>query len=49
MTELRSFLGLANQLGHFVPDLAQSTARIRLLLKKGMTWLWMDEHQEEFN
>ena len=34
ITELRSFLGLANQLGWFIPDLCQATAGIRQLLKK---------------
>ena len=32
--QLRSFLGLANQLGHFLPDLAQNTEKMRALLKK---------------
>ena len=49
VSELRSFLGMANQLGHFIPDLAQMTPRLRMLLKKSVAWLWMDEHQQEFD
>ena len=37
--ELRSFLGLAQQLGAFIPDLAHLTAKIRPLLKKGTAFL----------
>jgi hypothetical protein len=35
LSSLRGFLGLANQLGHFLPDLAHMTVNLRLLLKKG--------------
>ena len=35
LKHLRSFLGLANQLAAFVPDLAQMSAGLRPLLKKG--------------
>jgi hypothetical protein len=35
LSSLRDFLGLANQLGHFLPDLAHMTVNLRLLLKKG--------------
>ena len=48
VTDLKSFLGLANQLGHFVPDLAQSTLHLRQLLKKDMSFLWLPIHTEEF-
>ena len=33
--DVRAFLGLANQLGSFIPDLAHMTSTIRPLLKKG--------------
>lgn len=49
VTELRSFLGLANQLGSFLPDLAHSTVKMRELLKKGNAFLWLDVHQAEFD
>ena len=46
--ELRSFLGLTQQLGAFIPDLAHLTAKIRPLLKKGTAFLWLEEHKEAF-
>lgn len=48
ITELRSFLGLSNQLGHFLPDLAHATVKMRELLKKKNAFLWLDEHDKEF-
>ena len=48
ITTLRGFLGLANQLGHFVPDLAHMTNVLRLLLKKNTSWIWLHEHQSAF-
>ena len=47
--DLRSFLGLANQLAAFVPDLAHMSAGLRPLLKKGNAWVWEKEHEEEFS
>ena len=34
--DVRSFLGLANQLGEFTPELAAKSAPLRALLKKGV-------------
>jgi hypothetical protein len=34
LTTLRGFLGLVNQLGHFLPDLAHLTVDLRQLLTK---------------
>ncbi|XP_059092346.1 uncharacterized protein LOC131887678 [Tigriopus californicus] len=48
LTDLRSFLGLANQLGHFVPDLAHASQPLRNLLKKEMSFQWLSEHEEAF-
>ena len=48
ISELRSFLGLANQLGHFLPDLAHSTAPLRGLLRKSNAFLWLPEHSDAF-
>ena len=45
---MRSFLGLVNQLGQFIPDLAMQTEKIRHLLKKGEVFLWLPEHKREF-
>ena len=36
--ELKSFLGLSTQLGHFVPDLAHSVNTLRELLRKNVAW-----------
>ena len=49
ITELRSFLGLMNTISSYHPDLAQLTARMRELLKKQNTFLWLDDHEIEFN
>ena len=46
--DVRAFLGLANQLGSFTPDLAHITSAIRPLLEKGTTWNWLPEHQAAF-
>ena len=48
LTSLRGFLGLSNQLGSFVPDLAQVTKPLRELLKKDVTWRWLHEHKVAF-
>ena len=46
--DVRAFLGLANQLGSFIPDLAHMTSTKQPLLKKGTTWNWLPEHQNAF-
>ena len=48
VSDVRSFLGLANQLGHFVPDLAHATNHLRTLLHKGNEFTWQPEHQADF-
>jgi hypothetical protein len=36
-------------LGHFLPDLAHMTVNLRLLLKKDVNFLWLQQpHQEDF-
>jgi hypothetical protein len=40
--ELRSFLGLAQQLAGFIPDLAQASELLRHLLKKEHKYTWMN-------
>ena len=47
-TDLKSFLGLAQQLGHFVPDLSQATSGMKALLKKNTAWNWTPAIQAEF-
>jgi hypothetical protein len=49
LSALGGFLGLANQLGHFLPDLAHMTVNLRQLLKKEVNFLWLQQpHQEDF-
>ena len=40
VSELRRFLGMANQLGKFTPNLAQITQPLRELLTKSRNWSW---------
>ena len=49
LTDVRSFLGLAQQLGHLLPDLAQATVSIRQLLKKDVAFVWGEAQQVEFD
>ena len=48
-TGVRSFLGLCNQLAFFIPDFQQHTVALRQLTGKGRTFLWLPEHQLEFD
>ena len=48
LTELRSFVALANQLASFLPDLAKNTAQVRKLLSPQNAFLWLPEHEQEF-
>ena len=46
--QVRSFLGLVNQLGKFSPDYLMTTTKIRTLLKTGVKFEWTQEHNLEF-
>ena len=48
ITQLRSFLGAANQVGIFHPDLTHLTDLHRQLLKKDVAFVWSTEHQTAF-
>ena len=48
LKDLRGFIGLANQLGMFIPDLAHMTSPLRPLMKRDVAWLWLQEHKEAF-
>ena len=48
ISELRSFMGLANQLASFIPVLAHYTSKIRKLLSQKNAFLWLPNHEEEF-
>ena len=47
--ELRSFLGMVNQLAAYHPGIARHTGVLTTLLKKGVAYLWMEEHQAAFD
>ena len=48
-TAVRSFLGLCNQLAFFIPDFQHHTVSLRQLTGRGRTFLWLPEHQVEFD
>ena len=48
-TGVRSFLGLYNQLAFFVPDFQHHTVSLRQLTGKGCSFIWLPEHQVEFD
>ncbi|XP_035901959.1 uncharacterized protein K02A2.6 isoform X2 [Anopheles stephensi] len=47
--EVRSFLGLVNYLGRFIPDLATITFPLRQLTSHNQVFIWKSEQQEAFN
>ena len=47
--ELQTFLGLANYLGPFIPNLSTLTAPLGELLKGDNCFQWYAAHQESFN
>ena len=49
VTELRSYLGMVNHYGRFLPDLATVLAPMHQLLKKDAKWKWGQPQQESFN
>ena len=48
-TAVRSFLGLCNQLAFFILDFQHHTVSLRQLTGKGRSFLWLLEHQVEFD
>ena len=49
VSELRRFMGMANQLGKFSPNLAQLTQPLRELLSKSRAWQWGPEQEKAFS
>ena len=47
-TEVRQFLGLAQQMGSFIPDLAHMSNPLRKLLHADVAFVWLEEHEEAF-
>ena len=48
ITELRSFMGLANQLGGFSHELSKAAEPLRDLMKPKYAFLWTPNHEEAF-
>ena len=48
ISELRSFLGLANQLAFFLPDFSHLTSNLRKLLSTKNSYTWLDCHSKDF-
>ena len=48
LTDLRSFLGLANQLGQFSTEYKATSTPLRPLLNKDIKFHWTEEHQRAF-
>ena len=47
--EVRSFLGLANYCGRFIPGLADLAKPLRDLTKQDVKWQWTDENHKSLN
>ena len=47
--QVRSFLGLINQLAKYSSDYAMITTKIQTLLQKGVKFIWTPQHQAEFD
>lgn len=48
MTELRSFLGLANYYQQFISGYSAKAASLTKLVKKNKSWVWSKECQKAF-
>ena len=49
VSDVRRFLGMANQMNKFIPNLADRTKPLRDLLCKSCTWTWEQPQQEAFD
>ena len=45
VSQLKSFIGLVNYYGKFLPDLSSVLAPFYRLFQKGTKWVWGDEQQ----
>ncbi|XP_062611303.1 uncharacterized protein K02A2.6-like [Saccostrea cucullata] len=48
-SEIRSFLGLANYCGRFIPNFSTIAAPLRELSRKNTHWSWTNRHQDAFD
>jgi hypothetical protein len=49
ITQLRSFMGLVNQLTDFSIDIATTTNALRPLMRAGHPFIWNNDHEEAFS
>ena len=49
VSELRRFMGMVNQLGKFLPNLADTTQPLRALLSSRNSWTWGPDQQKAFD
>ena len=49
VSQLRSFLGLANYCSRFIPDFSTITSPLRHLTQKGVKWSWTAAQQTAFD
>lgn len=49
VSEVRSFLGLANYCGKFIPDLATIADLLRKLTRQNEPFVWINEREHSFN
>ena len=47
--DVRRFLGMVNQMGKFIPNLAERTKALRDLLQKEDEWIWGPAQQNSFD
>ena len=48
LTDLRSFMGLVNQLAEFSPHISEAAQPLRPLMSPKRTFLWTSDHDEAF-
>ena len=48
VAELRSYLGLLNYYGNFIPNLSALLQPLHELLRKGVKWAWTEEYEKAF-
>lgn len=49
LTDLRSFMGLVNQLAEFTPDISTAAQPLRPLMSPKRTFIWTADHDEAFH
>ena len=47
--DLERFLGMIQYIGRFIPSLSETSAPLRILLKKETEWHWEKEQEDAYN